>query len=309
MRNAVRQKVQRAINRAFEKHKKAQEESPDTSNIVNRPSEGKVRHSALIISRSALIGSVFIQWLRLMGAVSFIWSAGLGYVLVILALAEIWFEPMFNRRFLRPILTLLVVSVCLWFSLKVVFVPAPLQINAVCHSGHYPKGTEYNGINWEPYFSDLRVVIANRSDSDYDDMDIELRPDVYIAAIRQVDDTPNVSFVAVRTNVTSVAVFQPNPADSNTVIPIPVNPNGDTPAYRVRCLKLPAQSFIELVIATINFDGMELDPKGHRTNNWRGPIRPPTMLLIKGHYNGFMRIRNINTTVKVVNYPAAATGK
>ena len=149
-----------------------------------------------------------------MGAVSFWWIAGQGYVFVLVALAEIWLDPLFRKKLLRPILSLGVMAGCIWFTLAVVFVAAPLRINAVCHSSHYPSGTELDGIKWQPYFSDLRFIVSNDSDADYEDLDIELKPDMAVADIKQEDDTPNVSFVPIGTKVAGRVAYYGRPGDS-----------------------------------------------------------------------------------------------
>ena len=238
----------------------------------------------------------------MMGAVSFGWVATLGYVLFVLSFIEVWFEPLFKKRFLRPFLTLVVVGGCVLFSLRVVFVDAPLQITASTNSMHYPTGTLFEGIVWKSYFSDLRVHLINATNSDYEDLDIELGPDgLLIAFIKQMDTTPSVTFIP-SISVDDATIYKSaGSVEYGIKLAIPTSGRQVNepllPSYRLRCPKLPAHGSIVVVIATVNRDGLDKELK------WKGPPRAPLRVSVSGHYKGFMRDRNIKENVKVFQYP------
>ena len=173
----TQERIRHAVAKVSDKARRAKIQKEEGGNEPPPPPSRATKGASKLlgITRCTLSGTLFIGWLRMMGAVSFWWIAGQGYVFVLVALAEIWLDPLFRKKLLRPILSLGVMAGCIWFTLAVVFVAAPLRINAVCHSSHYPSGTELDGIKWQPYFSDLRVIVSSDSDADYEDLDIELK--------------------------------------------------------------------------------------------------------------------------------------
>ena len=55
-------------------------------------------------------------------------------------------------------------------------------------------GTVTDNIAWRPAFTELRVDIANPTDTPYEDVDLLIRPTDPVAQIAQISQLPNVSF-------------------------------------------------------------------------------------------------------------------
>jgi hypothetical protein len=152
-------------------------------------------NSALIVTRLVVIG-LFIQWLRLMSGLSFVWTIRLGYLLIVLCFFEVLFDPKLKKRYLRETLTVIIVIWAAWFTDAVALARPNLEYHAWTIPGDYPDGEMVGGIKWRSaHFTDLRFTVANSSDDDYDDLSIIFFPDVRPAAIGQVSDLPGVTFI------------------------------------------------------------------------------------------------------------------
>src|SRR6202142_1072834 len=117
---------------------------------------------------------------------------------------------------------------------------------AMVNDGNYPSGTNIGGIDWSPRFSDLRIVVMNASDSDYNDLDLTLQPDVSVAAIGQISNLPDVSFSPVADPTYSIT-FVDGATKRQTAIPLVlVSSDG---GYRVRCVLLPRKRKLEIIMA------------------------------------------------------------
>lgn len=131
-----------------------------------------------------------------MAGISFAWTIWLGYLLILLILTEVWFEPLFKKKWLRYLLTAGVALLALWFTVAVVLAQPNLFYQAWSIGGDYKEFEVIGGIMWRPkHFTDLRFEVTNKSDDDYDDVRIALYPDQQPVAIGQVTNLPGVSFI------------------------------------------------------------------------------------------------------------------
>src|SRR5579862_8857536 len=153
------------------------------------------------------------------------------------ALLEDW------RFHYRVVVCLVWVTLGILFLVKMVFVPAPLEIVALSKPAPYSVGDDVYGIKWELGMSELRLVLHNRTSLDYDDVDIVIRPDVPTRRMAQVTKFADISFTLVHSEDMEVASAHIN----NQAADIYASENG----FRMRCPKIPKHTTIEIVVALI----------------------------------------------------------
>ena len=126
-----------------------------------------------------------------------------------------------------------------------------------------PDGTDVGGIAWNSHFTELRIAITNPSESDYQDLDVVMRPDkmVYKAAI--LDQSSMCGLKSISGNVFAITHIKKSGKmtvtgtrigegielhddTGNTYTPM-VSDGG----YRLTCSKLPADFTIQVVFAVI----------------------------------------------------------
>jgi hypothetical protein len=123
----------------------------------------------------------------------------------------------------------------------------PLNIIATASSAGYPIGTVVSGITWSNRFTELRISFANPNSSDAQDLDIGVLPDQPIAAIAQVTNLQDVSFIPAEAE----PVFQMEQIKQGTGerIKVPLKLVLTTGGYRVRCKTLPRNYNLDILIA------------------------------------------------------------
>jgi hypothetical protein len=173
-------------------------------------------------------------------------------------------------------------------SLAVVFVPAPLGIAANSYSGDYADKSDVYGITWEKGMSELRVVLINPTDNNYDDLDFNIVPDVETRKAMQITSVPNVSImlggesdgpIIADAHFLINGVEQPQPAYSSK--------NG----FRTLCPRLPKHSKMEIVAALVNpiqiphaQNSVTSILRSGNTEDFAGPKKVATRASIKGDY-------------------------
>lgn len=216
----------------------------------------------LQLTRSTFMLNLVVGVLRMMAGISFWWTVIQGYLLIVLALAELWLEPLFARRkWLTVTLTGIIVIGLIWFSREVVFVSAPLNMSAGSHVDIYGPGSKLHGIEWLPRYSELTVEINNPTSTDYDSFDAQITTDL---AINQLIQTSGLGTCKVEgVHATEAPHWQhmhgdrpvgaiDDPSWGYEVIPKdkhgkPIVPfYGADWTYRVRCDKILANDRIRL---------------------------------------------------------------
>jgi hypothetical protein len=162
-----------------------------------------------------------------------------------------WRTPLIahNPAVPRLLLTTLFASVSglsLYYLLWTVVKDAPLAIR-VTTVGKRPEGTTIAGIKWHHNFGELRMVIANPTDMDYQNLNLQIKPDVLVADMAQVTKVDGVSFW--RDNIPTTAVEQFNQAGRQAANFEPIA--ADT-GYRVRASVLPAMTNVEFVLVLVS---------------------------------------------------------
>lgn len=204
---------------------------------------------ALIIGRCILI-AVLIQLLRVLTGISFTWTILLAYLLIGLGFVEAWFDPVWKKKWLRYSLTIAVVAAAVWFTWAVTLARANLEYHAWSIRGDYEEGAMVGDIQWRPkHFVDLRFAITNKSGDDYDDVDINLRPDKTPVAISQVGSVPGVTFIT--TNGTIAEVHGEGIGPDGKPFQKQFKPSFSR--AEVVCPKLRAHQTLQIALAIVNF--------------------------------------------------------
>ena len=177
----------------------------------------------------------------------FFWlSVSLVYGGLLLFGIDLYFEPEFKRRskWIGEIVILCFIGV---FSVKYVFVSAPINVLYVFSAQEYVSGVPINGIAWRPVFSELDVIVNNPTDDNYDDVNILIRPDHPIATIKQLSNLADVSFEDYF-GVTDTIMIQEvgKPATPMTLL-------ATNAGYKVHCGRIPPKSSLRLVMALVDF--------------------------------------------------------
>jgi hypothetical protein len=128
-----------------------------------------------------------------------------------------------------------------------VFVPK-LSFGTVFSSDERPSDDEIAGIKWQNAYSELDITIVNLSDRNYDDLNLRLKPNLFIAKIgcREVSGNAQVSF---------------EPVSGQRVTP----PSADLPladfqllatdgGYLMHCSRLPRKGHVTIVAAVVAVD-------------------------------------------------------
>jgi hypothetical protein len=165
---------------------------------VEMSPESKEQHPALNLCRGAFAATLVAE-IRLMQGFSSSWTFALGYILLVLLGAEVYFDLLRNCRIVIRCLGLLpVIALLILFTYKVVKAPAPLEITILTVGIHRP-GTVLAGIDWTPDLTDVQVSVADPLDDDYEDVDLTIRLDYLdapmINGIGQVTNIPGVTFL------------------------------------------------------------------------------------------------------------------
>ena len=186
-----------------------------------------------------------------------------------------------------------IVAFCLVYiwSANTVFVKLPIDIRAIVDKGNYPQGTDVAGIKWNPFYSDVRLLLSNPTGHDYSDIDLAVATDEQIVQVGQVTDIPNVSFFPQ----TSPPVITLGGADGQDLPVIPIKGTMQScPIYRIRIEKLPRHSTIQIAVATVRMNAFV--PGKGMPDSLFAPKTMPKWLSVKGNYRAFARERELNET-------------
>jgi hypothetical protein len=285
---------------------------PPPSPLTPHPFIKWMRTAAIAGFLGGLSGLFLIEWFWV--------GVALIYLSFLVLLIDVWFEPELTRRWKIGV-TVGIIVLSAGFSWKFVFVPAPLQMQAIITDGEYAPGTNLHGIIWKKGFTELRLFIWNSSDHDYDNLNLLIQPTEPIAAIAQ---GTNVSGITLSDNKRLMV----SPVDVNhatgqqTAIPVVIL--ATDAGYRMSCPRLSRETSIEIVMALAEMKNPPEQPSqkpplenkdfmlrirfDDSTSYWLGypdgddylPQRPSTETVkIEGKYNAALRTRSITEKVKV----------
>jgi hypothetical protein len=235
-------------------------------------------------------------------------------------------EPKLRRHTIWKIVAVFgLMSLAGLFSWGIVFVNAPLQVSAFVTDAEYPAGTTIAGISFRPQFTELQVRILNSSDRTYEDLRLLIRPIDPVAAIAQLTNVPGVSFEDKNGYSSRTMSIKPGETTANVV---PLDLLATDAGYRMHCPRLPAGTFITIVLALadvrwsptppqksprpldeqvrekdyiqrIKFDDFSTYWFGYKDADVYTPRPNPNWVKIDGEYNVALRTRSISQRLNI----------
>jgi hypothetical protein len=167
------------------------------------------------------------------------------------------------------------VSVIALFTFKGVVGTTYFESTSQWTEGNYTPGTDVHGINWQDGWSELQFSIANNSNYDLKDFDLEFLVDEGVEAITKVNDV-GCTVVQSGPRVIDVTVKSQNGQQQL------MNSLGYLGPYRMLSDKVPAHTGISLIIALGNIAALQksllTQPKQLPSGigaNFLGPKRMP----------------------------------
>jgi hypothetical protein len=212
-------------------------------------------HPALAWARGISLFSVLSGGLGIMQPQFFWFSICLVYGGLLLAAADLCFEPSLSKTF-KIVGVGAAIVLLIAFSLKIVFVSTPINFATLTTDFNYSPDKAPGGISWRPFFTELDLMVSNPTDGDYDNLDLLVRPDDPVAEIRQLSTLSDVSFedeFGVTTHLTL--------EDVGNGPPITLSFLATDAGYKVHCSHLPPHNSLKIVMALVKMNkGRELAP-------------------------------------------------
>lgn len=199
------------------------------------------------------------------GAIPANYLIGVSIVYAGLAFAffEIVYDPFINRKSIPiQISSLALVLFFLdWFTIAFVAAAAPINFTSFQTDINYTAGNGPAGISWEPFFAELDFLVTNPSDSNYDNLDLLVRPDFPVVKIAQQSNLEGVSFedrygMNVRGTI----------EESGSQPQVPLIFLGTNAGYKVHCPSIPPNSSLSLVMAIADFKKTKPEDSGRPFN-------------------------------------------
>ena len=145
------------------------------------------------------------------------------------------------------------IAICSGLSLAAYYtfwtIVIPLKFNATSSAAVQPVGAKIGGLDWKPYYTEVRLFIGNNASIDYKDIDLVIKPDKAVTASGQVT---NIGGVSIEFHDFPIARPEWITTDTRERAAIPVIALASTRGYRIRCDVLPRHSIIELVFAAVS---------------------------------------------------------
>ena len=169
----------------------------------------------------------------------FWFCVGLCYLGLILSLIDCARNANLGRW--RYFLSAVFIFVIVAMTCGVVIGNVKPTIRAAWLAGNYPPGTDVHGILWRNGLSELMVTIANNTEDDIKDVDIELRTDG--ATVDGKSASPLCSLLPG----SSIEFIATDQQGSQQRFPPPGSPSNR--AYRLLCSNIPARMLVTLEVA------------------------------------------------------------
>jgi hypothetical protein len=206
-----------------------------------KPAPLKQLHPLLAWCRGIGLFGVLCGGLGVMQPQFFWLSVGLVFAGLLLFAVDLYFESGISKN-IKIIGCSLIVVIMALFAERVVFVPAPLPLNTLVSDFDYTPNLGPAGIAWSPFFTELDLIVTNPTDQNYDNLDVLVRPDTPIAAIKQLSSLTDVSFED-EYGVTDRFTVD----DGGT--PITMVFLATNAGYKVHCGRIPPRNSLKLVMA------------------------------------------------------------
>ncbi len=199
------------------------------------------------------------------------WFIAFTYIGFILLAIDIYYE--FNDRTAPKVIGISVlVILSALFSLGFVFTKAPLGIIVSAYEGNHEEGKIIGDISWEPNYSEMRILITNRSLMDYEGFDLEFTTDSRVVKLGQISDISNVAFSSQMDTLNPRITSIDEDGKKHEHL-FSVRATSGLP-HRIRVEKLPSNYTLQLVVALI----------GKENNETSDPKKRPKWACIRGDY-------------------------
>jgi hypothetical protein len=213
----------------------------------------------------------------------FLWAPAF-YILALAASIHLWRLP--AGVVPKLIAVGVVVATVALVSIHVVFLTAPLYVEGTLPQTTYQSGASVEGIQWRPEFAEVRLILRNDTNKDYENLDVTIS--LNRAGIAVIKQTNNLDGVQIFNHNLPTLTSMSIKFDGKT-ISRPVNQSetqSNAINYRLRAEALPKnRGAIHIVIAAVT---------RHDSNAASGQRPTPTHVLIDGEYRAGMRTFSIN---------------
>jgi hypothetical protein len=198
------------------------------------------------------------------------------------------------------------------FIAWVVVLPTePLAVNLTPHYGNFKEGETVGGIQWEKNFSELRISFSNPSEQSYDDLDMVILTDLFIAQHGLIDAPPNCSLRLHQSPTALGARLKGKDNDGRPTEQL-MSSLGDSGPYLLHCDKLLPRDTAQVIFALVGLknedvmDWMKSKQKEHLkeadiNKPWSifGPKKLPEWAAVNGRYKVFLRPYAITKQAKL----------
>lgn len=143
-----------------------------------------------------------------------------------------------------------------WTALQQLWTHNGLRVLTVATNPEYVSGTVIEGIQWQPYYTELDVIINNPTDASYEDVNVLVRPDYPVARIAQLSNLSDVSFED-KMGLTMRMMIEESPLyEDGTSGPFgPASPYvfiATNAGYKIHCGRIPPDSSLRLIMALVD---------------------------------------------------------
>jgi hypothetical protein len=215
--------------------------------------ESHSRPVSYYLLRTVGAASLLLGGAGLMTDISFIFSTSFVYLGLLVLIIDPWIEPSLKKVPIRwrGIPSLIFTIPLVLFSVFVVFLPSPLEVAARDNAGTYPDGEVIGGIEWNPKFSDVRVVFRNSTTHEYRNLDFTVSTGYLIIASAQTSNLPGVTVYNTAAGPDQV-LGSAKDVRGNTVYLSYKNTTFASGGIRFTCDRLPRGMALEIILAVIN---------------------------------------------------------
>jgi len=247
--------------------------------------EGKETTRDWTIAAGIPIGAIYLLGVAMMvgGQLFFVFGPIFAHVAGLLLAWDWW---VYSRRLPQThrFIGMIVPGGLLFLSSYLAFRPAPIDISFDSPNIEYEPGSVLHGISWDPVYSEATIMIINKTENEYDNIDIFIKTDIEIAQVAIISDSAKCDATPdVRLDITGIL---PN----NKAIPLTqtATPAIISPIYRVVCDKIIGKSsvFIEIALLSLNST-----INGRQLSTLVASRVSPTWVLIDASYDGLGRRR------------------
>jgi hypothetical protein len=202
-------------------------------------------------------------------------------ILAIDCLCEKWSWKWKSVSMLLPAMIIVFVSIWAWGS-------APLQIQMIRHYGNYKDGELIHGIPWHEKYSELQFVFTNTTDQDYEDFDMFVNTDLFIAKTGWISQPPTCVLRLPEPHV--IEVRAKGMDKSGKPLEELFERGATTGPYLLHCDKLLKHDSIQFIFALVSGFNKERGKEPIKTlEGLFAPKKLPSWASVQGTYKSLFR--------------------